>query len=474
MVLIGTEVDLEQSTPGPEVVLSAEGRRQGTYVEGTNGTGKTNLLKSIVLQDMEAGDGLCFLDPHGDASRELLEMVPESRIDDVIFFDPANIDYPFGLNLLECEDPSNPLLVDRICSEVLLTFKKLFKDSWGPRMEDIIRHTVLTVIATPGSTILDMLILLTDPVKREEYVERVRDPVIRHYWAKTFPTKRGTQDEWVGSTLNKLGRFLTNPVIRNIVAQPKSSFSFRSLMDGGKILIASVSKGLLGEDNAGLLGSVLVGQFLIAALSRADTPAALRRPFHLIVDEYHSFATDSFPTLQSEARKFGIDTIVAHQYRDQLDDLNKGSTLNVGNFIFFRVTGRDAREMALQFDNSPPEPEPELKAAVHRTGRDGVYRTSGDRVLGKGASRTYSDVENETANQLANNSNYHAYCKFVVDGGALREHYVRLPRLYRESNPAVAEEIQRRSDRLGTPRAEVEERIARLWADDDGRTYRMD
>lgn len=447
-----------------DVALSPAGRRQGTYVLGINGTGKSNLLLDVALQDIQAGDGLCLLDPHGDLIDAVLNRIPPSRVNDVILFDPSDIDYPFGLNMFECSDPTNPRLVDRVCSEVVLTFKKLFEDFWGPRMEDLIRHTVLTLMATPECTMLDMLPLLTEPHRRAEYASRTTDPVLRHYWAHAFPDNKRTQGEWVSSTLNKIGRFLTNPVIRNIVAQPKSSFDFREIMDEGKVLLVNLSKGKLGEDNASLLGSVLVGKILISAMSRAETPPESRRQFHLIVDEYHSFATESFPTLQSEARKFAIDTIVAHQYRDQLDDLNRGSTLNVGNFIIFRITGRDAREMAMQFDNSPPDGEPKLQQVPYRTGREGVYRTAGDKVYSPGSSRSYSDVEHETANFLTNTPNYRAYCKFI-EQGELAEYFVATRHVTNSMQDGVAETILARSRALAGRRDVVEQRALAMWSD---------
>ncbi len=458
MTVIGKETKCNQP-----VELSSEGRRQGTYILGINGTGKSTLLLNIALSDINKGDGLCLLDPHGDLVKEVLSRVPPHRKDDVILFDPADIDFPLGLNLFECPNRDDPKLVDRVCSEIVLTFKKLFPDFWGPRMEDLIRHSVLTLIATPDCTLVDMLPLLTDDEARRRYASRTSDPVLTHYWAQAFPDNRRVQGEWVSSSLNKIGRFLTNPVIRNIVAQPRSAFDFRAIMDEGKVVLVNLSKGQLGEDNSALLGSVIVGKILIAALSRAEMPTEQRRPFHLIVDEYHSFATESFPTLQSEGRKFGIDTIVAHQYRDQLDELNRGSTLNVGNFILFRLTGRDARDMAMQFDNTPPEPEDVLKSVPYRTGREGFYRSGGDKVFVKGSSRSYSDVSNETANYLANVPNYRAYCKFI-EGVELAEYSVECEPCAIPPDPNVATEIRDRSRRLAKPRAEVEALVAERFA----------
>jgi hypothetical protein len=455
---LGTEVRDRQ-----DVALSPEGRRQGTYVLGINGTGKSTLLLSIALQDIAAGDGLCLLDPHGDLVEDVLTRLPKNRVNDVILFDPGDTDYPMGLNLFECPDPNDAKLVDRVCSEIVLTFKKLFPDFWGPRMEDLIRHSVLTLIATPDCTLIDMLPLLTSDEARRKYVVRSNDPIIRHYWEQAFPENKRGQSEWVSSSLNKIGRFLTNPVIRNIVAQPKSSFDFRRLMDEGKVLLVNLSKGQLGEDNSALLGSVIVGKILIAALSRAEMATEQRRPFHLIVDEYHSFATESFPTLQSEGRKFGIDTVVAHQYRDQLDQLNRGSTLNVGNFILFRLTGRDAHEMATQFDNTPPDPEPAPKAVPYRAGRAGIYRTGPDKALVKGSSRSFGDVSSETANYLANVPNYQAYCK-LIEGTELAEYHIATSRCDLPHDPSMRIAVREHSRRLAKPRTEVEAFVAKRFA----------
>jgi hypothetical protein len=457
VTLLGTDVNDSQ-----DVALSPEGRRQGTYVLGINGTGKSTLLLNVALQDIAAGDGLCLLDPHGDLVEDVLRRIPPNRRDDVILFNPADVEYPLGLNLFECNDHDDPRLVDRVCSEIVLTFKKLFPDFWGPRMEDLIRHSVLTLIATTDCTLLDMLPLLTDDNARSQYVAKTNDPIIRHYWEQAFPSNKRGQSEWISSSLNKIGRFLTNPVIRNIVSQPKSAFDLRKLMDEGKVLLVNLSKGQLGEDNSSLLGSVLVGKILIAALSRAEVPPDKRRPFHLIVDEYHSFATESFPTLQSEGRKFGIDTMVAHQYRDQLDILNRGSTLNVGNFILFRLTGRDADDMAGQFDNTPPEGEPSLKAVPYRTGREGLYRTAGDKVFVKGNSRSYGDVANETANYLANVPNYKAYCK-LIEGKELAEYHIATLASEPAMDAGAAAYIKACSRRLAQPRADVESFVAQRF-----------
>ena len=457
MAVLGYDVDT-----GGGVYLDDPGRRQGTYVVGVTGTGKSTLLLNIALADIEVGDGLCLLDPHGDLTEDLLARIPRQRLDDVILFDPADIDYPMGLNLFECRI-DDPKQVDRVCSELVGTLRKLFWYSWGPRMEDLLRHSILTLIAWPGSTFLDLMWLLTDEEFRQQVTSGLRDPILRHFWRHQFPQGAGElrrQRDWIDSSLNKIGRFLANPVIRNIVSQPKSSFDVRQIMDEGKVLLVNLSKGRLGEDNSSLLGSVLVNKILVAILERAEIGLKERRRFHLIVDEYQSFATESFPTLQSEARKFNVDTIVAHQYRDQLDGLNRGSTLNVGNLIIFRTSGVDSQEVAAQFDNTPPEPEFGRQSMIYPTSREGVYRT-GDRqeyVLIPGKRRLYSDVQGETANRLVNLPPFHACCKLVGDG-RLVEHTIKTLPLKRTPDSKVAEAIRQRARQLASPRLEIQQRI---------------
>ena len=460
MPTLGCSVDSQD-----RIELTLEGRRQATYVVGITGTGKTTLLLNIALQDISAGDGVCVMDPHGDVTEDLLLRIPKHRVDDVILFDPADIDYPFALNLFECSDRDDPRLVDRVCSEIVTTFYKLFYYSWGPHLEDLLRHSILTLLANEGSTLLDMLILLTQEDRREEMAARVADPVIQTYWRDRFPKRAKDQPEWVGSTLNKVGRFLSNQLIRNIVSQPRSTFDLRDIMDEGKILLVNLSKGKLGEDNSALLGSVLVGKILIAALSRADVPKEQRTPFHLIVDEYQSFATQSFPTLQSEARKFNIDTIVAHQYRDQLDELNRGSTLNVGNLIVFRVTGKDSHELAAQFDNTPPEPDLERQPMLYNTSREGVYRTAdrGQYVLIPGKARLYSDVQAEMANRLTNLPNFQARCTLVESNG-LVEYALETELPKADPDPGVAAYIRERSRKMALPRNQIEKAIQERMA----------
>lgn len=455
MLALGRDV-----TTGEAVPLSADDRKQGTYVVGINGTGKSTLLLNIALADIQAGDGLCMLDPHGDLIEKLLLRVPAQRVADVILFDPADIEFPFGLNLFECADTNDPMQVDRVCSEAIGTFYKLFSESWGPHMEDLLRNTALTLIENPGATMADIPRLLTDPVYRATFVDKVQNEEVRGFWEYTYNKQRGRDLlEYNRSTLNKVRRFLLNKVIRNIVGQPQSSIDLRRIMDEGKILLVNLSKGRLGEDNSALLGSILIGKILVAALSRANIREEERRAFHLIVDEYQSFAGSSFPTLQSEARKFNIDTIVAHQYRDQLDLSNKGSTLNAGNKIVFHVNGRDATELAAEFDNTPPPPERRMEP-VYRAlgGQEGLYTTGDGKVYQEieGPRRAYNDVQAERANGLTNLPKYQAMCKLVA-GEQLVEHRIRTLPIQGAPQEGVAVRIREESRKYGRPRAAVEE-----------------
>lgn len=416
-----------------DVLLSPDARKQGTYVIGTTGTGKTTFLLNMIMQDIEAGDGVCVLDPHGDFTTDILDRVPRRRAGEVILFNPADYEYPFGLNLFQC-NRDDPRERDLVTSTVIDTLHKLFADSWGPRMEDLLRHGILSLLLhDEPTTLIHLMMLMVNYDHRQRLTARAKelDPILRFYWEDEFPesTEKGgryvrprEQIELVSSSLNKIGRFITNPIIRNIVGQPESTINLREVMDKGQILLVNLSKGDLGQDNSSLLGAVLVNQILIAALSRRDTPENQRKPFHLYVDEYQNFATKTFPQLQSEARKYGIDTTVAHQFRDQLDDENKGSTLNVANIVCLRVSGKDAVEIAQQYDLTPPEADPRFEPIVAPADNSGEVfyqmQTSGTgtglyRMVDR-ETQTYADVHLETANLLAQLKNHQAICRILT------------------------------------------------------------
>ncbi len=421
--------------------LSPAEREQGTYVIGTTGTGKTTLLRNIAVEDMwnNPNEGLCVLDPHGDLTDELLGWVPPNRVGDVVYLNPMDMERPFGLNLLTC-DRTNENEVRWVVSTILETLHRLFWYSWGPRLEHVLQHTVRTALKVPDSTFIELLLLLTaqdyretvigskDSVKADKYgqLDPQQDYLLIKFWYDWF-LKLGPsmQTEVTSSTLNKLSPFLLDTMMRNIIGQSESSIDLRSIMDEGKILLVNLSKGDLGENNSALLGSVLVNLILIAALRRRGPQYHQgRRRFHVIVDEYQNFANPSFSILQSEARKFGVDLIVAHQYRDQLDQDSQGASLNVGNIVSFRVSGRDSYFLASQFDNTPPPAETRMEPVYGRWAdapRDtelyAPFRLpgSGDMVYEEvlAQQRPYNDMEAEMANKLSTLNNFRAYCRLI-------------------------------------------------------------
>ncbi len=456
--------------------LTLDERRQGTYIIGTTGTGKSTLLRNIIYQDMrqDREHGLCVLDPHGDLINDLLGLVPKDRIEDVILFDPMDTERPFGLNLLEC-DREDPHQVRWVVSTVMGTLQRLFAYSWGPRLEHVLRHTLLTAMALPNSTFIELLLLLTNEEFRNQVVGQIHDPFLTQFWAD-LPRSQRERYELISSTLNKISPFITDRSMRNIIGQPHNTINLRQVMDQGKILFVNLSKGDLGEANSALLGAVLVNLVLIASLQRRSIPQKKRRPFHLIVDEFQNFATESFAILQSEARKYAVDVVVAHQFRDQLDDLSKGSTLNVGNLIVFRVTGRDSYALASQFDNTPPSPDTRVEPIYREYEFQGVEALIETRLnTGEGRlyqevelpRRPYSDVEAETANHLSILPNFEAMCHLIhIPGGGKRpslvEHHIVTELLGEQQfNPNVAALVRECSRQMAFTREEVEKDINR-------------
>lgn len=340
------------------VFLPQAARRRGLYVVGKNGTGKTTFLVNVILQDIEQGMGVCFLDPHGDAITDIVRRLPKGREQDVILLDVLDTKYPFGLNLYECSDPQDLELAARSCEHVMHVFEKVWgvdskNPSWGPAMEDLLRNTALTFIYKQGLTLAEMPLVLTDETAREKITSNLRSTQLRLFWQQFG--KRKDKNEYMASTLNKVRAFLSNPIVEHIVGQTHTTIDFRAVMDEGKILLVKLPGRY--EDITSLIGAVIIGQLLNAALSRVDVPEAQRRQFNVYADEYQRFATPDFATLLSEARKFGIATTIAHQFRDQLDEANRGATLNAANMVVFRVSGEDGEELAKEFNATPPEPE---------------------------------------------------------------------------------------------------------------------
>ena len=325
-------------------------RSRHVYIIGQTGAGKSGMLELFALSDVFYNQGYCIIDPHGDFAINNLKFVPESRVRDVVYFNPADTAFPVAFNPLEVSDPSRK---PNICSEVIGVLKRMFGDSWGPRLEHILRYTLLALLDRPSTTLLDISRLLTDKEFRKETLDYCKDVTVLQFWKHEFGQWNEKQvNESIAPVLNKVGAFTANPIIRNIVGQEKSSFDIRKIMDEGKILVVNLSKGLIGEDNAGILGSFLVTKVQLAAMSRSDIPRVEdRRPFYLYVDEFQNFATDSFAVILSEARKYGLNLTVANQYVAQMTDTVRDAVFgNVGTTISFRVSPEDAPVLAKQFE----------------------------------------------------------------------------------------------------------------------------
>ena len=328
--------------------IKEKNRRGHIYIVGKTGTGKSTLIQNMVISDVNDGNGLALIDPHGDLSDNVLSFVPKRRIKDVIYFNPGDIEYPIAFNPLESVHPDQHHLV---ASGLISVFKKIWSEFWGPRLEHILRNSILTLLERPNSTILDIPKLLTDKDFRGEVIWKVKNQQVREFWFSEFE-KYSTylKTEAVSPILNKMGQFLTSFPLRNIVGQKDNTFDLRKAMDEGKILIVNLAKGKIGEDNCSLLGSMIVTKIWLSALSRANMPEGKRRSFYLYVDEIHSFLTLSFADILSEARKYGLHMTLAHQYIDQLDEKVRGAIFgNVGTVISFRVGIDDAEHLAKQF-----------------------------------------------------------------------------------------------------------------------------
>lgn len=330
-------------------------RSRHMYIIGQTGAGKSGTLALLALSDVYHNQGYAIIDPHGDFAIDNMKFIPASRIKDVIYFNPADTAFPLGFNPLEVTDPN---MKSNISSELIGVLNRMFAESWGPRLEYILRYTLLALLDRPETTMLDITRMLTDKKFRKETLSYSQDTVVLQFWNVEFASwTEKFQSEAIAPILNKVGAFTANPIIRNIIGQPKSTFNVREIMDDGKILIVNLSKGLLGEDNSSILGALLVTKIQLAAMSRSDIPNIEdRRPFYLYVDEFQNFATDSFATILSEARKYGLNLTVANQYISQMSDTVRGAVFgNVGTMVSFRVSADDAPILAKQFE---PQFEP--------------------------------------------------------------------------------------------------------------------
>jgi hypothetical protein len=328
--------------------IKLDDRRRHMYVVGKTGMGKTTMLENMVLNDIYAGHGVGVVDPHGDFAEKIINYIPANRINDVVYFNPADIDYPIGFNILETIDPRYRHLV---ASGLMGVFKKIWPDVWSARMEYILNNTLLALLEFPNTTLLGINRLLADDAYRKRVVRNLKDPVIRSFWETEFAGYNDRyKQEAVAPVQNKIGQFLSASVIRNIVAQVKSRINIREIMDNKKIFIMNLSKGRIGEDNSRLLGGMLITKIQLAAMERVDTPEKERKDFFLYVDEFQNFATESFSNILSEARKYRLDLTMAHQYMEQLDETVLAAVIgNVGTLVTFRVGSTDAEILAKEF-----------------------------------------------------------------------------------------------------------------------------
>ncbi|MCD6528283.1 type IV secretion system DNA-binding domain-containing protein [bacterium] len=402
--------------------IKLDDRRRHMYIIGKTGMGKTALLENMAIQDIQRGKGICFIDPHGDAGEKLLDFVPSHRIEDVVYFNPADLDFPIAFNIMEKVDLEHRHLV---ASELMGVFKKIWPDVWSARMEYILYNCILALLEYPNSTLLGINRMLADPEYRKKVVDKITDPVIKSFWTQEFA--RYTQRyeiEAAAAIQNKIGQFISAPLIRNIIGQVNSSIDMREIIDEGKILILNLSKGRIGEDSSRLLGALLITKLQLAAMSRANIPESERRDFFLYVDEFQNFATESFANILSEARKYRLSLILTHQYIAQMDEKVRDAVFgNVGTIISFRVGAEDAKFLEKEFS-------PEFSA------RD-----------------------------LVNLPKYNIYLKLTVDGVPSRPFSaITLPPFEKPKSSNKEKIIKFSREKYGTPRHIVEEKISR-WAE---------
>lgn len=333
--------------------IKTDDRRRHVYVLGKSGTGKSTLLENMIIQDIQAGRGVAVVDPHGELVEKVVHFIPPHRINDTIYFNPYDVEYPIAFNVLEQVDRTNQALV---ASGLVGVFKKLWADSWGPRLEYILRNAILALLEYPGSTLLGVTRMFVDNDFRKRVIGSISDPVVKAFWQVEY-AKYNQQFavEAVAPIQNKVGQFLSMALVRNIVGQVRSSIDLRRVMDEKKILLMNLSKGRIGEDASALLGAMLITKLQLAAMSRVNIPEKERNDFYLYVDEFQNFVTESFANILSEARKYRLGLTLAHQYIGQLTP--GGSTTirdavfgNVGTLITFRVGSEDAQFLETEFD----------------------------------------------------------------------------------------------------------------------------
>ncbi len=406
--------------------IKRKDRRQHMYILGKSGTGKSVLLSNLIVQNIQNGEGVCVVDPHGELVEEILHLIPEHRTKDVIYFNPADADFHIGFNVIQLDDPKYKHLV---ASGLMGIFTKIWANAWSSRMEYILNNAILALLDTPGTTLLGIPRLLVDKDYRQMIIGNLKDPVVKAFWVHEYEQWREQfRNEAIAPIQNKVGQFLSTSIIRNVVGQPKSTIDIFKIMNEGKIFLVNVSKGRIGEDNSALLGGMIITKIQLAAMERVRIPEDERKDFYLYVDEFQNFATDAFANILSEARKYRLNLTVAHQYTAQLENKD-GSKVrdavfgNVGTMIIFRVGADDADFLEKEF-------EPEF-----------------------------------TAQDLVNLPNYNIYLKLMIDGITSRPFSATtLPPMKVDATSGVKDKIIESSRKLYTrSREEVEGEISR-WS----------
>lgn len=407
--------------------IKTDDRRRHMYIVGKTGMGKTTLIENMVLSDILAGHGVCYIDPHGDTAEKILDYIPSYRINDVVYFNPADQEFPVGFNILETVDDGQKHLV---ASGLMGVFKKIWPDVWSPRMEYILLNCVLALLDYPGATLLGINRLLVDKDYRTRVIAKIRDPIVKTFWIAEFASwSEKYATEAIAPVQNKVGQFLSASIIRNIVAQVKSTIDPRSIMDEGKILIVNLSKGRIGEDNMRLLGGMLITKIQMAAMERVGMLESERRDFYLYVDEFQNFANQSFANILSEARKYRLSLVVAHQYIKQLEEEVAWAVFgNVGTIITFRVGAEDAAFMENEF------------------------------------------MPTYTPEDLVNLAKYEVYLKLMVDGAATSPFSANTLAPIAKKTGNTEKVISVSRERYASPRADIEQKVLR-WSGMEATEY---
>jgi hypothetical protein len=376
-------------------------RSKHIYILGKSGMGKSKLLQLLIFSDLANGQGIALIDPHGDLAKDIIKFIPQNRLQDTIYLDPGDSDFPFGFNLLENVHDDYK---QQVASNFVIIFKKLFVSNWNTELEHLIRYTALALLDSPLSSLLSFRQLLSDRTFRQEVIKYIQDPVIKSFWATEFlEWSQKYESSAVNPLLNKINQFLANPYIRNIVAQNKSSINISEIMDSGKILILNLSKGKIGDENSAFLGSLFITKIQQSAQERARLNPENRKPFYLYVDEFQNFSTESFVNIFSEARKYNLNLTVAHQYIEQLPEYIESTIFgNVGSMIVFRTGVKDADKIIREF-----EPYVKVKDITNLGMRDMFIKLSVDGKTTKPFSAKTLDVPQptqDTSTQVIENS----------------------------------------------------------------------